>query len=127
MRTARERTVHHQRGADSWHGAGSDGLSALRWTDGAVERIAVSGALDLCSSARFVELVRDRLRALPPRAVVVELSGVEFMDARGVGALVQLRHDADDGHREVTFAAASAAVRRVLGICGLDALVDPSA
>jgi anti-anti-sigma factor len=128
MGTVMEHSVQdHPLGADTWHVTSVDGLSALRWSDGSVDHIVVTGELDVCTAGWFVALVRDRLRATPPHRVVVELSGIGFIDARGVGALVQLRHDADDDHRVVTFTAASAAVHRVLGICGLDALVGPSA
>ena len=88
-----------------------------RRTDG-FHVIALAGDIDLDSArdlrAHFYDNITD-----PTSRVVVDLSGVDFMDSSGLGALVggwQITRDSG----EFRVAGANRTVRRVLEITGMD-------
>ena len=57
--------------------------------------------------------------------VVVDLSGVEFMDASTVGTIVRTRNLLGSRSRSLTLRSPSSCARRVLHACHLAALVEP--
>jgi anti-sigma B factor antagonist len=80
--------------------------------------IELDGDIDLNSArelrAHFVERITD-----PATRVVVDLTGVDFIDSSGLGALVggwQIVR----GHGSFRIAGANRTVRRVLEITGMD-------
>lgn len=56
--------------------------------------------------------------------IVVDLSGVTFMDASTIGALVGARNCLRASSRSLSVRAPSARARRLLDLCGLARLVD---
>ncbi len=60
-----------------------------------------------------------RLIALGPGRVEVDLSAVEFIDAAGLGALVELVEEARCQRVDLVFLRPSAAVERVMKLCRL--------
>jgi len=58
--------------------------------------------------------------------LVVDLSGVTFMDAATVGVLIWTRNDLRLQCRSLTLRSPSGSARRVLDLCGLTDLLDPS-
>lgn len=85
--------------------------------DGDFHVIALAGDIDIETArelrAHFVEQVTD-----PATRVVVDLSGVEFMDSSGLGALVggwQIVRDVG----ELRIAGARSAVERVFTLTGM--------
>jgi anti-sigma B factor antagonist len=51
----------------------------------------VSGDLDLSTRDSFVDTVREVLAGGEPTAVIIDLSGVRFLDAVGIGGLLRAR------------------------------------
>lgn len=82
--------------------------------------VEVAGELDLHSAPQLrAELVRAvENNASPPR-VVVDLSGVTFLDSTGVGVLVGALKRARQANGSLHFCGAQPRVRRVFEITGL--------
>jgi anti-sigma B factor antagonist len=63
--------------------------------------------------------------ALDEGDLVVDLSGVTFMDAATIGVFIQARNDLRLQCRSLTLRSSSRFARRVLELCGLTDLLDP--
>jgi anti-sigma B factor antagonist len=61
--------------------------------------VAVVGEIDMSSAELFMVGVREQLLCGP---VVLDLSGLAFMDSAGVSALTTLAHEASDQGRSLT-------------------------
>jgi stage II sporulation protein AA (anti-sigma F factor antagonist) len=81
-----------------------------RWTV-----LEVEGEMDL----RAFPLIPDLVGTANPR-VVLELHGVSFMDARGLGAIVECQRRALVAGGYTRLVAPSPSVRRVLALTGCD-------
>jgi anti-sigma B factor antagonist len=91
-------------------------------SDGRVTRLYVDGDVDRFDADR----IRDAgIEALVPQcsALRIDLSGVTFMGASGLAALVAIRNDALAMH-VLVLENISPAVRRVLYLSGLDAVFN---
>jgi anti-sigma B factor antagonist len=65
-------------------------------TDDAGRRVlVVVGAIDLQTREQLLQAGRDTL-ASGTGALVLDLDGVTFVDSTGIGALIELGHDATD-------------------------------
>jgi anti-sigma B factor antagonist len=82
----------------------------------------VRGEHDLASLVALSDTLA-RATALDDADLVVDLSGVAFMDASTLGAIVTARNGLRIDSRTLTLRAPSARADRVLRICGL---ADPS-
>ena len=83
---------------------------------GAPTLLAITGELDLYTASRLAERL-----ARAPSIRVLDLSGVSFIDPAGLRVLLDvLRAD-----RQLVVQAASACVRRLCAIAGLDDLTTP--
>jgi anti-sigma B factor antagonist len=80
--------------------------------------VRLSGDVDLHSSPRARQAILDCLRAGSP--VLVDLSGVSYMDSSGVASLVEGSQLARKTRVEFGLAAASAPVLNVLRLARLD-------
>lgn len=76
--------------------------------------ISVSGQLDI-SNAAALEQALARAAAARPRALIFDLSGLEFMDSAGVSVLVRARAEVGD----VRLRNPTPIVRRLIEITGL--------
>jgi anti-sigma B factor antagonist len=76
--------------------------------------VALRGELDLVDATR-VAAALGRVAAREPR-IIVDLAGLEFIDASGVAALLRCRRDARDAGGDLLLAAPQRRVRRVLAI-----------
>lgn len=90
--------------------------------DGDVHTIALTGELDL-ASADDVEAELARVEATDAGSIVLDLSGLTFMDSTGVRLLVSAhaRSRADTGR--LTLRRGPAAVQRVMELSGVDVLL----
>jgi len=88
--------------------------------DGAVV-LAVTGALDIQTAGDFTERLRAVL-AESPRAVVVDMTDLDFLASAGMAALVEGTRIASDGTRLVVVADGPA-TSRPLTITGLTELI----
>jgi anti-anti-sigma factor len=83
--------------------------------------IAVTGALDAHAAATMRQPL-DEVRRTHPPLVVVELSGVTFVGAAGVGWLLRLGQAVSTGGGQVFIAGAGPQVERLLRLTGIAAV-----
>lgn len=92
--------------------------------DGARTIVWLSGEHDLATADRLAQfLVEESAHGAD---VVVDLSGVSFMDASTISAIGRARSQLSEDSRSLTVRSPSALVERALGICGLDELIEPA-
>lgn len=94
------------------------------WREGHRSVVAIRGEQDLGTAGSLAEALRGAA-AIGGGDLVVDLSGVRFMDAAIVKELVTCRQRLHAQGRELTLRSPSAFAWRILGICGLVGLVDP--
>jgi anti-sigma B factor antagonist len=92
---------------------------ATRTLDGQVTVISGEGRLNMVSAPLLKEAVADAIFQGRPR-VVVDLSGVDFMDSSGLGALVGCLKTARQAGGDLKIAAPSEQVTMVLQLSNLD-------
>lgn len=73
--------------------------------------------IDAAVAIQFKDRMRERLRQ-PPPAVVLDLTGVEFIDSSGLGAIVAVMKMVGDG--SFALAGLSPAVARVFRLTRMD-------
>ena len=90
--------------------------------DSEVHTIRLSGELDL-ATADDVEKELVRVEASDVASIVLDLSGLTFMDSTGVRLVVNAHtRSRAEGHR-LTLLRGQAAVQRVMELSGVDALL----
>jgi anti-sigma B factor antagonist len=92
---------------------------ATRNLDDLVTVISAEGRLNMASAAELRETVAAAVFAARPR-IVVDLSGVDFMDSSGLGALVGCLKTARQAGGDLRIAAPSEQVTMVLQLSNLD-------
>ena len=80
--------------------------------------VTISGEIDIATCEAMRDTLETGLRA--GADLVADLSAVTFMDASGIGVLLAIRRQAVEAGGSLTLRAPSGAVRKVIGICGLD-------
>lgn len=97
---------------------GSD-LNVERRTEGEQVILTVSGEVDLHSSP---ELRGELLEALEgrPQRLIIDLSGVTYMDSSGVGTIVEAKRRADKAASTLVLTGLQPRVRSVFEITQLD-------
>src|ERR671921_86128 len=85
--------------------------------------IEVVGELDVVTSSSLLDVATSELEAGCP-ALVLDLAGVSFCCARGVGALTEIRRRAAAQGADVGIARASDRVRRTAELVGARDVVD---
>ncbi|MEU1391146.1 MULTISPECIES: STAS domain-containing protein [unclassified Nonomuraea] len=92
--------------------------------------VSLSGELDIATT----EAVRGHLLGVleeagrarrPDMSVVIEVGGLSFIDAAGLGILVSLHNQAVRGHTSLRLANVPPNMKRLLRITGLDAHLTP--
>lgn len=86
--------------------------------------LVASGRLNMVSAPRFKAGVDDEVGAGNAR-LVVDLSGVEFIDSSGLGAIVGGLKAARQAGGDLRIAACGEQVRAVLGLTNLDRILRP--
>jgi anti-anti-sigma factor len=94
------------------------------WREGHRTVVAIRGEQDLGTAGCLAEALRGAA-AIGGGDLVVDLSGVRFMDAAIVNELVRCHRQLRTQGRQLALRSPSAFARRILGICGLVDLVDP--
>ncbi len=99
-------------------GARPDGVSVIvrAMSDGA--RVVLSGELDLATAGQVEEELEEVLERSPAR-LVIDLSGLEFMDAAGLRALLGVERRAAEAGRRIEVIAGEGEPRRLLELCGV--------
>jgi anti-anti-sigma factor len=85
--------------------------------------VTLAGEFDMAGSERFWAFISEALAA-SPRSVIVDASGLEFIDSSGLMAIVRARDVAAEAGVGFHVSRASLALRRVAEICGLDGLMS---
>lgn len=89
--------------------------------DGVVTAV-VAGDIDMGSRPILEEAI-ERLER-DPVDLVLDLSGVTFVDSQGVNLLVQVRRVLQEAGASLTLARPSPAVRHILEVTGVDAYIE---
>lgn len=94
-------------------------LSLATERQDATLRVRVSGELDLMSEAELTAYLLRAVADPSATSVVVDVSGVEFIDSCGLRALLTGREAADRADRELLLATTAGPVTRLLDIAGV--------
>jgi anti-sigma B factor antagonist len=81
--------------------------------------ISVTGELDIATAEQAYAYISDVIDAWPT-PVSVDLSGLTFCDASGLGALARVARHARQAGRQLTLTAARPSLRKIMRITGLD-------
>lgn len=81
--------------------------------------LVVTGSVDLLSRTRLLEAGHAALRREGCRGLVLDLSGVRFVDSTGIGAFIELASDAEDRNSTFEVRSPSPRVERLLEVTGL--------
>lgn len=96
-------------------------IAALQ-TDIALVIVALHGELDLASAGPLSTLLADQL-SLGHRHVQLDLSGVSFMDASGLDAVVRAHHAFRAQHGRLLLTGIGDRIALLLALTQLDALL----
>jgi anti-sigma B factor antagonist len=109
---------------DLAHAAGTKVVFAVthRIHDDGTVVLAVEGELDLASAPNLKWELAEALRAEPKR-IVLDMSGVSFIDSTALGVLVGAQRNLEPGRR-LSIAGARPDVLAVFELTGLDATFD---
>jgi anti-anti-sigma factor len=68
--------------------------------------------------------VTRHLKTVQGSSVVIDLSGLTFIDGGGISALLRAKHESEARGEPITFRGVRGNVRRALSALGLDKLLD---
>jgi anti-sigma B factor antagonist len=94
-------------------------LSVSRQSVGGYPVVAVSGEVDVYSAPSLKESITDLLTS-GASTVVVDLSGVAFLDSTGLGALVEARAATSDAGGSLPLVCSQERIIKLFTITGLD-------
>lgn len=80
--------------------------------------VAVTGELDIATAPRFSARLGELLRRGYPRELVINLSGLSFIDASGLRALTDLRARVEQQRSVLVLEDVPAQARRVIQLIG---------
>jgi len=109
--------------------APADGALPLRvQTARGPERVTMvlGGELDLRTRTTFAEALADVERDRP-KAIVIDLRGLAFMDSTGLSELVAATRRARAEQRRVVLVTGSAPIDRILAVSGVDQTLETTA
>lgn len=109
--------------SEDWAASGAGPQPAV-WREGTRMVVALRGEQDLCTAPSVVEALTGA-GAAGDGDVVVDLSGVLFMDTAIVTALVAGRENLWSQSRVLTLRAPSRIAHRILDLCNLIGLIEP--
>lgn len=87
--------------------------------EGAVTVLAVRGDLDLATVALLREPAMEELERTECQKLVLDLTGLTFLDSTGLGCWVDLRDHAQELGKSLEFESALPVVQRTVTIAGL--------
>jgi anti-sigma B factor antagonist len=106
----------------------ADPFSIFSTFQGDVARVCVSGEIDLAGAPSLVEHVGALIDGGVQTTIVIDVLNASFVDASGVGALVQLKTCAEAAGRALCVVGVHGQIARVLALVGvadfLSGLVD---
>ena len=87
---------------------------------GPTKRVAISGEVDLLSAGELERRLRRVIAESRCRRIVVDLGGLEFLDARGVSVLLAAKLAAEEAGRDLQVTNAHGSPARVLRLLGFE-------
>jgi anti-anti-sigma factor len=87
---------------------------------GATERVAITGEVDLLSAGELERRLRRVVAESRCRTIVVDLGGLEFLDARGVSVLLATKLTAEEAGRDLQVTNAQGLPAKVLRLLGFE-------
>lgn len=94
-------------------------LSVASSQDGGVTTLTVVGELDLATRDRAANEISRAVRADGATTVIVDVSGVRFLDSSGISVLIQGRREAEATGVSYRLTGANGMVREVLAMTGV--------
>jgi anti-sigma B factor antagonist len=94
-------------------------VSASVHRDGPVATVMVAGEIDVASRPILDDAISGALAGEGTESVVVDLSGVRFLDSSGIAALLKGRREADKQAAAYRVTGAQDIVRQVLEMTGV--------
>jgi anti-sigma B factor antagonist len=85
--------------------------------------VTVTGEVDLMTAPKLAAALEDA-RAAGARLVVVDLSGVDFLDSSGLGVLVTAHRDLTDGQGTLHLVRPRPSIDKVLTLTRLTEVID---
>jgi len=98
-------------------------LSLETREEGEQVRIAVEGELDLSCALTFDEEIR-RAEERGPRTLVIDLSGLKFLDSTGVRLLMSAEARAKKRGHRLAIVEGTQAVQRIFRLAGVNRRLD---
>ena len=98
-------------------------LSLETREEGDQVRIAVEGELDLSSALTFDEEVR-RAEEREPRILVIDLSGLRFLDSTGLRLIMSAHSRAKKRGHRLAIVEGTQAVQRIFRLAGVNRRLD---
>jgi anti-sigma B factor antagonist len=83
-------------------------------------RAVVAGEIDFANATSLRERISAACVEREARRLVLDMSGVEFIDSSGLRALLQLQRELSDGGGGLVLLGATRQVRGILTLTGLD-------
>lgn len=93
-------------------------LSIQRGDDAGRLLVALSGELDAGSAPQLERFLSD-LEAESHAGVILDLSGLSFVDSAGITVLVKAKHEAEAKGRQLVLRGPTPRVQRVFAVIGL--------
>jgi anti-anti-sigma factor len=87
---------------------------------GATERVAIIGEVDLLSAGELERRLRRVVAESRCQTIVVDLGGLEFLDARGVSVLLATKLTAEEAGRDLHVTNAQGLPAKVLRLLGFE-------
>jgi anti-anti-sigma factor len=101
----------------------SEHFTARTVRDGDRALVRLDGELDM-SGTFVLEPALDELVADPPREVVFDLRGLDFVDSTGLAALIGAHERLGSAGAATRFVRGSDDVQRIFAIAGFDGVLD---
>jgi anti-sigma B factor antagonist len=102
-------------------------ISVSRTTAGSVPIVAVSGEVDIYSAPALKDKITELLES-GQSTLIVDLSGVAFLDSTGLGALVEARAATAEAGGSLPLVCSQERILKLFTITGLDGIftIHPS-
>ncbi len=100
-------------------------MADLRWQiqrQGSLVRVRFAGEIDLACVARFESAVEDAFKG--SEIIVLDLSGVPFLDSSGLRSLLRVRDLAEGAGKRLFVGDMSRQVERVFRQSGVDRYIE---
>jgi anti-sigma B factor antagonist len=91
-------------------------------TVGGIAVLVISGALDMLTAPHLTQAIDDRITTQGPRALIVDLTEVDFLATAGISTLVSAHHRLEKV-APLAVVADGPATSRVFKLIGLDSIL----